>query len=70
MAFIQTRDGDWNNLARASAITVRPHIGRPNEWVVLAHFSGKTNVLRDGFPSSEAARGWVADLLEGVERVR
>lgn len=66
--FVETTDGNWSNLDRASAISVRPSQKRPGTWMVVAHFSGATPVIRDNFPSSEAARGWVADLLEDVER--
>jgi hypothetical protein len=64
-AFVKTADGDWNNLSRASAITVRPDRHDPDVWLVFAHYSGKTPILRR-FPSERAARDWVADLLEGV----
>lgn len=70
--FVETTDGNWSNLDRASAISVKPSSRTPGTWIVVAHYSGSAPVLSDGFPSSELARQWVADLLEDayLERVQ
>lgn len=62
--FVETTDGNWSNLDRASAISVKPSSRNPGTWYVVAHYSGAAPVIADGFDSSEAARQWVADLLE------
>ncbi len=63
-AFVKTGEDSWSNLGRASGIEVRPSRFERDHWIVVAHFSGSHPVIRDGFPSAEAARTWVADLLE------
>lgn len=64
MTFVRTSDHDWSNLNRASGISVKESTWEPGTWIVVAHYSGRSPVLRDGFPSAKAARAWVADLLE------
>lgn len=60
--FVRTTTGQWNNLSRASAVSVEPDRHRSDHWVVLAHYSGRTVRLRS-FPTETAAQAWVDQLL-------
>lgn len=65
--FVETTDGSWTNLMRASRIEVRKSTRAPGTWMIVAYYSGATPVIRDGFGSDTAARQWLADLLEDVQ---
>ena len=63
--FVRTEQGQWNNLSRASAVTVEPDRHNRDAWIVLAHYSGRT-VRLQSFPTEQAAQAWADDLIGNV----
>jgi hypothetical protein len=62
--FVETVDGEWLNLDKATHLMVKESTRRSGTWVVAARIAGEIKVLRDGFARYEDARDWLADLLE------
>lgn len=62
--FVQTSEGEWTNITRATSLKVDKH-ANPNKkgYVVLAFYSGRVQTLGT-FPTEAEARGWLADMLE------
>ena len=63
--FVRTDQGQWNNLSRASAVSVEPDRYDSKAWIVLAHYSGRTVRLRS-FPTQGAAQAWADEILGEV----
>lgn len=68
-SFCPTIDGDWSNLARATALTVRESLRKPGVWVVFAHHAGRASALAECESRSAADDHvrWLLHQLEGWE---
>ena len=60
MTFVRTASGSYSNLARAAAIVPRRDRDNPDEFVVIAVFSGREVLLDHSLPSMLAAEASAA----------
>ena len=63
--FVRTDQGQWNNLSRASAVSVEADRYDNTRWIVLAHYSGKTVRLKS-FATQTEAQAWADEILGEV----